>query len=156
MTANVEARKLVTQPIISALTLDFSTVDISARIDIANTSNPDGTNWTNAGKIYEHVDFSVIGSSSQLTERISEPQVTIAADKLFDITGYPTTLSLSGYRGVRVTRYRIFDGDTTPILEQQYFVKRVEEFTATTITFTLTPTLGFDKMNMPSARKLEL
>ena len=60
------------------------------------------------------------------------------------------------YRGLRIRRQRIFYNTTTFIAPQVFYVKTVDELTASTMSFTLTPSLGSERLDRPSARKLEI
>jgi hypothetical protein len=60
------------------------------------------------------------------------------------------------YRGLKLKRMRLFFNTPTLIDPQTYFVKSVDELSAEQIVFTLTPSLGTEAGNKPSARKLEI
>jgi len=60
------------------------------------------------------------------------------------------------YRGLKLKRQRLFYNTVTLIAPQTYFVKSVDKLTPTEISFTLTPSLGTENGNKPSARKLEI
>ena len=65
-------------------------------------------------------------------------------------------MGLMDYRGVRVIRHRQFYNTTVAVAPQVYYIKQLDELNPETISFTLTPNLGGDNLNQPSARKLEL
>ena len=109
---------------------------------------------------YDYVEIEMAGIRSDLTGALSEPSLRIASDKLWSNSGWAAAtngLSLSDYRGISVVRNRLFYniGVNTTFYPQLFFVKSVDELSATEIVFTLTPLLGGDRLEQPSARKLE-
>jgi len=160
---STEVQKLVTQAIIDLVEFDFSTISgASGNVYIAS-SLQDGSGPSTGqqikyvwdGNSYEHVDFRTNGLSSDSTGSIAEPTLEVAANTLFSISGWPT-LDLIEYRGVIVKRRRVFEDGTTPLAPQRYYIKKVSQFNTSTITFVLTPSLGFEQLNRASTRKMEL
>ena len=166
--ANAESQKLVTQATMQLMEFDFTTIGGSAHIYLCTEHNEPTynnfvdvqTNWIDGSvPTFKRCDFQWSGLRSDLTGQIAEPNLSVAAVDLWDITDWSNATSLMNlmdYRGLRVRRSRVFFGTSnfTPI--QTYFVKTVDELSPTTISFTLTPSLGSEQMDQPSARKLEL
>ena len=60
------------------------------------------------------------------------------------------------YRGLRIRRQRFFYNVPTLIIPQVFYVKSVDELNTSTISFTLTTSLGSERLDRPSARKMEI
>lgn len=168
MSASSESQKLVTEATHELLEFDFTAIGGSAKVHIAQAhaelvyreyTDPivtwaDGNSYT-----FTRMDFQMSGIRSDLTGAVAEPTLKVAADSLWDLSGWASATSgfgLMDYRGLRVRRQRLFFNTTTLITPQVYYVKTVENLTASTITFTLTPSLGAERLDRPSARKLEI
>lgn len=171
MSAVTESQQLVTEATFQLLELDFSTTESqqSAHIylstehseDIAYRQYDDPTiGWSDgASHTFKRIDFQMSGISSDLTGSVAEPTLSIAAADLWQISAWATATSgfnLMDYRGLRVRRQRMFFGTNTLITPQVFYVKSVDQLSATTISFTLTPSLGSERLDRPSARKLEI
>lgn len=167
--AKAESQKLVTQATMQLMEFDFTTVGGSEHIYLGTEHNEQGynnfvdvqTNWVDGSThTFTRCDFQWSGLRSDLTGAIAEPNLSVAALDLWAIPGWASATSNMGlmdYRGLRVRRARKFYNFTnTFVAIQTYYVKTVDELTATTISFTLTPSLGSEQMDQPSARKLEL
>lgn len=167
-TAIQETQGLVTEATYQLMEFDFTTIGGSAKIYLA-TDHQENTyqvytdpvlTWVDgASHTFKRIDFKWSGLRSDLTGAIAEPNLSVAAYDLWQMSDWAsatTGLNLMDYRGLRVRRARVFFGTSnfTPI--QTYYVKTVDELSATTISFTLTPSLGSEQMDQPSARKLEL
>lgn len=169
MSAVTESQQLVTEATFQLLELDFTTIGGSAHVylstehseDIAYRQYDDPVlTWTDgASHTFKRIDFEMSGISSDLTGSVAEPTLNIAAADLWLISDWSSATSgfnLMDYRGLRVRRQRMFFGTTTLITPQVFYVKSVDQLSATTITFTLTPSLGSERLDRPSARKLEI
>jgi len=167
-TATEETQGLVTEATYQLMEFDFTSIGGSAKIYLA-TDHQENTyqvytdpvlGWVDGqSHTFKRIDFKWSGLRSDLTGQVAEPNLSVAAVDLWDITDWSNATSLMNlmdYRGLRVRRSRVFFGTSnfTPI--QTYFVKTVDELSPTTISFTLTPSLGSEQMDQPSARKLEL
>lgn len=165
-TPEIQSQLLVTQAIATLMEFDFRSIDGSARVFISNSQERVGgvtqkmdITWDGALRTFEHVDFTISQLRSDLTGQITEPTLTVAADTLWDISGWSTetsSMNLMDYRGLKVKRQRLFFNTPTLIAPQTFFVKNVEELSASQIVFTLTPSMGTENGNKPSARKLEI
>jgi len=148
----IQSQKLVTESILTLMEFDFRSIGGTARVFVSNelegsTASPqyvDGV-WDGASRTFYHIDFTISQLRSDLTGQITEPTLSIAAHDLWQLTDW-----------ANVKRQRKFYNVSTLVLPQTLYVKNVEELTPTTITFTLTPSLGTENGNKPSARKLEL
>jgi len=173
MSAVTESQQLVTEATFQLLELDFTTIGGSAHVylstehseAIAYRQYDDPTiTWTDGPHTFKRIDFQMSGISSDLTGAVAEPTLNIAAADLWLIPAWQTgttkadgtKFNLMDYRGLRVRRQRMFFGTTTLITPQVFYVKSVDQLSATTITFTLTPSLGSERLDRPSARKLEI
>ena len=168
MTVSSEQQKLVTEAVLQYVEFDFTTIGRSNKVHITSDHNePTYFNYVDPTQVwvdgntytFKRVDFSMSGLRSDLTGQIAEPTLTVAADSLWALPEWTSAtdgMSLLDYRGVRVSRQRTFYNILTYITPQVYFIKHIDEFNADRITFTLTPTLGGENLNQPSARKLEL
>ena len=169
--ANAESQKLVTQATMQLMEFDFTTIGGSAHVYLCTEHNEPSyynfvdvqTNWVdNATHTFKRCDFEWSGLRSDLTGAIAEPSLKVAAVDLWNITEWASAISnmnmgLMDYRGLRVRRARKFyNFQNSFVAIQTYYVKTVDELSATTISFTLTPSLGSEQMDQPSARKLEL
>lgn len=165
--ARIEAQKLVTQSIGQLIEFDFTSIGGSNKVYIANTQeNETGTyekldiTWTDGVEhTFEWIDFQLSNTRSDLTGQVSEPTLTIAAHDLWQISSWSSATSgftMVDYRGLKLKRMRLFFNTPTMIDPQTYFVKSVDELSPSQIVFTLTPSLGTENGNKPSARKLEI
>lgn len=167
-TATEETQGLVTEATYQLMEFDFTSIGGSAKIYLA-TDHQENTyqvytdpvlGWVDGqSHTFKRIDFKWSGLRSDLTGQVAEPNLSVAAVDLWNITEWASATSpmnLMDYRGLRVRRSRVFFGTSnfTPI--QTYFVETVDELSPTTISFTLTPSLGSEQMDQPSARKLEL
>tara|TARA_B100000035_G_C20718936_1_gene430324 strand:- start:73 stop:597 length:525 start_codon:yes stop_codon:yes gene_type:complete len=168
----IEAQKLVTQSIVQLMEFDFRAIGGTARVFLANELEGDGGSgkqildlqgWDgqsdSTNRQFQYIDFTLSNLRSDLTGQVSEPTISIAAHDLWQISGWSSATSGFGmvdYRGLRVKRMRLFYETDTPIDPQTYFVKSVDELSPEQIVFTLTPSLGTENGNKPSARKLEI
>lgn len=163
-----ETQGLVTEATYQLMEFDFTSIGGSAKVYLA-TDHQENTyqvytdpvlGWVDGqSHTFKRIDFKWSGLRSDLTGQVAEPNLSVAAVDLWNITEWASATSLMNlmdYRGLRVRRSRVFFGTSnfTPI--QTYFVKTVDELSPTTISFTLTPSLGSEQMDQPSARKLEL
>jgi len=166
-TPEIQSQSLVTQSIGQLMEFDFTSIGGSSKVYIANTQeNETGTyekldiTWTDGIEhTFEWIDFSLSNLRSDLTGQVSEPQLRIAAHDLWQISGWASATSgftMVDYRGLKLKRMRLFFNTPTMIDPQTYFVKSVDELSPSQIMFTLTPSLGTENGNKPSARKLEI
>jgi len=164
-----ESQKIVTQATMQLMEFDFTTIGGSAHVYLCTEHNEPSllnfvdiqTSWEGGAlQTFKRIDFKWSGLRSDLTGQIAEPNLSVAAVDLWDIAEWSSATSgmnLMDYRGLRVRRARKFYNFTNSIMSlQTYYVKTVDELSATTISFTLTPSLGSEQMDQPSARKLEL
>ena len=163
----IESQKMVTPAIAQLMEFDFRSIGGSARVFLANQQEGDGSGgyqkvditWDGSLRTFEHIDFTISSLRSDLTGSIAEPTLSIAAFDLWQISGWASAtsgLSLMDYRGLKMKRQRLFYSTPTLIAPQTFFVKNVDELTPEVITFTLTPSMGTENGNKPSARKLEI
>lgn len=150
-----EVQKLVTEPIIDLIEFDFTSIGRGEHTYIASSYDSLGQPFQWGVNTYDRVDFLAHGFLTDLTGYVAEPTLTVAADTLFGLMSWPN-LDLVDYRGVIVRRRRVFESATDPVQPQRYFIKKVVSFTATEITFSLTPSLGTERLNRASARKMEI
>ena len=169
-TPTIESQKLVTPQIAQLMEFDFRSIGGSARVFLANQQEGDGSGgyqkidieWPTSSspvRVFEHIDFTISSLRCDLTGSIAEPTLSIAAYDLWQISGWASatsSLSLMDYRGLKMQRQRLFYSTPTMIAPQTFFVKNVDELTPEVITFTLTPSMGTENGNKPSARKLEI
>lgn len=164
----IQAQLLRTYSIVDLYEFDFTVIGGTQKVYIANGQEYDGSGgyqkldieWDDEVGVqtFEWVDTSISGLKNDLTGQVAEPTLKIAADTLWDIAGWSSAtsgLSMMDYRGLGVNRKRLFYQTWYNMIPQRYFVKSVDELSPTTITFTLTPSLGMENGNRPSARKLE-
>ena len=158
-TPEIERQKLVTQAVNQEVIFDFTTIGRSGVVYlIDNHTEPTPGNYVDPLP-YRRIDFKMSGLRSDLTGQIAEPTIVLASQSLWDLTEWQTATSgmgLMDYRGVRVIRRRKFYNTAVTTALQVYYIKQLDELNPETISFTLTPNLGGDNMNQPSARKLEL
>lgn len=163
----ITSQKLVTESVVQLMEFDFRSIGGSARVFLANQQERtvSGTQtldseWDNGNvRTFEHIDFTISSLRSDLTGSIPEPTLSIAAYDLWQIAGWSSatsTMSLMDYRGLKMKRQRLFYNTNNPFAPQTFFVKNVDELTPEVITFTLTPSMGTENGNKPSARKLEI
>jgi hypothetical protein len=162
----IQSQKLVTESILTLMEFDFRSIGGTARVFVSNELEgsiiaPEYVEsvWDGASRTFYHIDFTISQLRSDLTGQITEPTISIAAHDLWQLTDWAnatSSLNLMDYRGLKIKRQRKFYNVSTLVLPQTLYVKNVEELTPTTITFTLTPSLGTENGNKPSARKLEL
>jgi hypothetical protein len=165
----IQSQKLLTNKVTDLYEFDFTVIGGSAKIYIASGQEPDGSGgyqkidiaWDDESgvQVFDQVDLTISSLRSDLTGQVAEPSLTIAADTLWNIAGWAgatSGFSMMDYRGLSVNRKRLFYGTYYNMIPQRFFVKNVEELTPTQISFTLTPSLGTENGNKPSARKLEI
>jgi hypothetical protein len=165
----IVSSKLATSPITDLYEFDFTQIGGSAKIYISSGQEGDGSGglqkldiaWDDevGVKVFEHCDLQISNLRSDLTGQVAEPQLTVAAKTLWDISGWATATSNFGmmnYRGLGVNRKRLFYSTWYNMIPQRFFVKSVDELTPEQITFTLTPSLGTENGEKPSARKLDI
>ena len=166
-TPTIQSQKLVTEGTIQCLEFDFTSIGGSTSVYVSTEHNqPSGAyipvqaTWIDgASHTFDRLDFEVSGISCDLTGSIAEPKLKVAADSLWDISGWASATSgfgLMDYRGLRIRRQRFFYNVSTLIIPQVFYVKSVDELNPSTISFTLTPSLGSERLDRPSARKLEI
>jgi hypothetical protein len=165
----IVSAKFVTLPITDLYEFDFTAIGGSAKIYIASGQEGDGSGglqkldiaWDDevGEKVFEHCDLQISNLRSDLTGQVAEPQLTVAAKTLWDISAWATATNNFGmmnYRGLAVNRKRLFYGTYYSMIPQRFFVKSVDDLSPEQITFTLTPSLGTENGEKPSARKLEI
>jgi len=171
-TPTIQSQKLVTEGTIQCLEFDFTSIGGSSSVYVSTEHNqPSGAyipvvaNWIDGSShTFDRLDFEVSGISCDLTGSIAEPKLKVAADSLWNISEWRTAtkygqsdqFGLMDYRGLRVRRQRFFYNITALIIPQVFYVKSVDELNPSTISFTLTPSLGSERLDRPSARKLEI
>ena len=166
-TPTIQSQKLVTEGTIQCLEFDFTTVGGSTSVYVsteheqnAGVYEPVEANWIDGNDhTFHRLDFQVSGISCDLTGSVPEPSLKVAADSLWDISDWSsatTGFGLMDYRGLRIRRQRFFYNISTLIIPQVFYVKSVDELNPSTISFTLTPSLGSERLDRPSARKLEI
>lgn len=167
MSITVETQKLVTEGTVQLMEFDFTSIGGSAHVYVSTEHmEPSGsyipivTTWVDgASHTFNRLDFQMSGISCDLTGSIAEPTLKVASDSLWAISDWATATSSFGlmdYRGLRVRRMRQFFNVSGLMSHQVFYVKSVDELSASTITFTLTPSLGSERLDRPSARKLEI
>ena len=166
-TPTIQSQKLVTEGTIQCLEFDFTSIGGSTSVYVSTEHNqPSGAyvpveaTWIDGSShTFHRLDFEVSGISCDLTGSIAEPKLKVAADSLWDISDWSSATSgfgLMDYRGLRIRRQRFFYNVPTLIIPQVFYVKSVDELNPSTISFTLTPSLGSERLDRPSARKLEI
>lgn len=166
-TPTIQSQKLVTEGTIQLLEFDFTSIGGSSSVYVSTEHNqPSGAyipvvaNWIDGSShTFDRLDFEVSGISCDLTGSIAEPKLKLAADSLWSLSDWASATSgfgLMDYRGLRVRRQRFFYNITALIIPQVFYVKSVDELNPSTISFTLTPSLGSERLDRPSARKLEI
>lgn len=158
-TPEIERQKLVTEAVMQLVVFDFTTIGRSGVIYLTDNHVENTYGIYEEPAPYKRLDFQMSGLRSDLTGQIAEPTITLASASLWELPEWQSATSgmdMMDYRGVRVQRQRLFYNTSNSIVPQVYYIKQVEELNPETITFTLTPNLGGDNFNQPSARKLEL
>lgn len=158
-TPEIERQKLVTEAVMQLVVFDFTTIGRSGIVYLADNHVENTYGIYEELDPYKRLDFQLSGLRSDLTGQIAEPTITLASASLWELPEWQSATSgmdMMDYRGVRVQRQRLFYNTDTSIVPQVYYIKQVDELNPETITFTLTPNLGGDNFNQPSARKLEL
>lgn len=165
-TPEKSSQRLVTESILTLMEFDFRSIGGTERVFVSNelegsvaTPAEVTSTWDGATRTFKHIDFSISQLRSDLTGQITEPTLSIAAYDLWQISDWSTatsSMNLMDYRGLKIKRQRKFYNISTLVIPQTFFVKNVEELSATTLVFTLTPSLGTENGNKPSARKLEI
>ena len=164
MSATIESQKLVTEGTLQLLEFDFTSIAGSAHVYVSTEHTEEIAylqydDPTVGGNVYKRLDFQMSGISCDLTGSVAEATLKVASDSLWALSEWASATSgfgLMDYRGLRIRRHRRFFNTTTLIIPQVFYVKSVDELSATTITFTLTPSLGSERLDRPSARKLEI
>lgn len=162
----IVSQKLVTESIVTLMEFDFTSIGGSNKVYVANELERElsglaklDIEWDGVERTFEWLDFTISSLRSDLTGQVAEPTLTLAAHSLWQISSWSSATSgftMMDYRGLKVKRQRLFYNTPTLIAPQTYFVKNVEELSPTQISFTLTPSLGTENGNKPSARKLEI
>ena len=166
-TPTIQSQKLVTEGTIQCLEFDFTSIGGSTSVYVSTEHNqPSGAyvpveaTWIDGSShTFHRLDFQISGVSCDLTGSVPEPSLKVAADSLWDISDWSsatTGFGLMDYRGLRIRRQRFFYNVSTLIIHQVFYVKSVDELNPSTISFTLTPSLGSERLDRPSARKMEI
>ena len=166
-TPTIQSQKLVTEGTIQCLEFDFTSIGGSTSVYVSTEHNqPSGAyvpveaTWIDGSShTFHRLDFQISGVSCDLTGSVPEPSLKVAADSLWDISDWSSATSgfgLMDYRGLRIRRQRFFYNISTFIIPQVFYVKSVDELNPSTISFTLTPSLGSERLDRPSARKMEI
>lgn len=166
-TPTIQSQKLVTEGTIQCLEFDFTSIGGSTSVYVsteheqnAGVYEPVEANWIDGNDhTFHRLDFQVSGISCDLTGSIPEATLKVAADSLWNISDWSsatTGFGLMDYRGLRIRRQRFFYNVPTLIIPQVFYVKSVDELNPSTISFTLTPSLGSERLDRPSARKMEI
>ena len=166
-TPTIQSQKLVTEGTIQCLEFDFTSIGGSTSVYVSTEHNqPSGAyvpveaTWIDGSShTFHRLDFQISGVSCDLTGSVPEPSLKVAADSLWDISDWSsatTGFGLMDYRGLRIRRQRFFYNVPTLIIPQVFYVKSVDELNPSTISFTLTPSLGSERLDRPSARKMEI
>jgi hypothetical protein len=166
-TVTIESQKLATEGTVQLLEFDFTSIDGSAHVYVTTEHmEPSGsyipivTTWYDGvSHTFNRLDFEMSGISSDLTGSIAEPTLKVAVGSLWALSDWATAtigFNLMDYRGLKIRRMRQFYNTTGLMSPQVFYIKSVDELTPSTITFTLTPSLGSERLDSPSARKLEI
>lgn len=158
-TPEIERQKLVTNAVMQLVVFDFTTIGRSGVVYLIDNHVENDAAVYYEPAPYKRIDFQMSGLRSDLTGQIAEPTITLASASLWELPEWQSAtngMDMMDYRGVRVYRERKFYNTDNSIVPQVYYIKQVEELNPESITFTLTPNLGGDNFNQPSARKLEL
>ena len=171
-TPTIQSQKLVTEGTIQCLEFDFTSIGGSTSVYVSTEHNqPSGAyvpveaTWIDGSShTFHRLDFQISGVSCDLTGSVPEPSLKVAADSLWNISEWRTAtkygqsdqFGLMDYRGLRIRRQRFFYNVSTLIIPQVFYVKSVDELNPSTISFTLTPSLGSERLDRPSARKMEI
>jgi phage-related protein len=143
----IATQTLVTNSVVDLYEFDFTTIGGTAKVYIANGQETDGSggyqkvdiSWDDEAGVqtFEWIDTKISGLRADLTGQIAEPTLEVAAYDLWQISAWATAtsgFSMPDYVGLGVNRKRLFYN----------------------IVFTLTPSLGTENGNKPSARKFEV
>ena len=166
-TPTIQSQKLVTEGTIQCLEFDFTSIGGSTSVYVSTEHNqPSGsyipveTTWIDGSShTFHRLDFEVSGISCDLTGSIAEPTLKVAAESLWALSGWAAEtvgFALKDYRGIRIRRMRQFYNTVGLMAHQVFYIKSVDELNPSTISFTLTPSLGSERLDRPSARKLEI
>ena len=173
MSITVESQKLVTEGTVQLLEFDFTSIGGSAHVYVttehmqpSSAYIPIVTNWDDgdggviSNVTFNRLDFEISGISADLTGSIAEPTLKVAVDSLWALSDWSSAVSgftsLMDYRGLKIRRMRQFYNTAGTMSNQVFYVKSVDELTPSRITFKLTPSLGSERLDRPSARKLEI
>lgn len=162
-----QAQQLAVGSVANLMEFDFTSIGGSAHVYLSDSTEYENGSYQEVDLIwtdglihtFNWTDFEWSGLRSDLTGGIAEPKLKIAALTLWENTSWANAtsgFSLMDYRGLKVKRFRMFYETPTFITPQSYFVKSVDELNEREISFTLTPSLGMENANKPSARKLEI
>tara|TARA_R110002153_G_scaffold92930_1_gene225347 strand:- start:14 stop:520 length:507 start_codon:yes stop_codon:yes gene_type:complete len=166
-TPTIQSQKLVTEGTIQLLEFDFTSIGGTEHVYLSTEHNeisgsyvPVEETWIDGvSHTFDRIDFEVSGISCDLTGSVPEPTLKVAADSLWALSGWASATNgfgLMDFRGLRIRRQRFFYNISTLIVPQVFYVKSVDELNPSTISFTLTPSLGSERLDRPSARKLEI
>ena len=173
-TPTIQSQKLVTEGTIQLLEFDFTPIGGTEHVYVSTEHEQDESTgvyeptvstWididgnTLQNVTFDRIDFQVSGISCDLTGSIPEPTLKVAANSLWNISDWSSAtigFGLMDYRGLRIRRQRFFYNVSTLIIPQTFYVKSVDELNPSTISFTLTPSLGSERLDRPSARKMEI
>ena len=172
MSVTVESQKLVTPGTVQLLEFDFTAIGGSTSVYVSTEQNqpvdpyiPIVTDWIDgsgtliSNVTFNRLDFELSGISCDLTGSIAEPTLKVAAESLWALSGWAAEtvgFALKDYRGIRIRRMRQFYNTVGLMAHQVFYIKSVDELNPSTISFTLTPSLGSERLDRPSARKLEI
>lgn len=160
-----QSQLLATNGVTSLFEFDFTSIGGSTSVYLAsslqdiNNPQPITIQWVNGVQTFEYIEIDMSGVRSDTTGNLAEPMLQIAAHRLWSFSDWASATSgfnLLDYRGLRVRRQRLFYDTATVILPQTFYIKSVDELSSNVIAFSLTPMLGGDTVDKPSARKLEL
>lgn len=165
-TPAIQAQSLVTQPVVTLIEFDFSSINyfgtpLSGSVYIANSKESaivngqyveSKINWD--GNTYEWMDLSAGGFKSDLLGSPNEPTLRVASS-LFELPNWQYLPYLSSYYNLTVWRQRLFYNTLTTIAPEKYYVKKVE-LNDREVTFTLSGSMDLENLSRPSARKLSL
>ena len=164
----IQSQLLVTKGVSDLYEFDFTAIGGTAKVYIANGQEigPSGyqkidITWDDevGVKTFDWIDTKISGLRADLTGQIAEPTLEIAAYDLWQISDWANAtsgFSMPDYRGLSINRKRLFYNTWYNMIPQRYFVKNVDELSSSVIKFVLTPSLGTENGNKPSARKFEI
>lgn len=185
MTLSSEVQKLLTNASVNIYKFDFSPIGVNTQVYLANSfqaSTSGDLPWTHRGFDFNGIEYfgfrfdqydvdwfdganhhyvgiKASGFSNDMTGQIANPTLSMSAYDLWQVPEWAAAtsgLNISDYRGVIVLRQRVFYNVPTPIIPQRYFIQSVNSLDSAELNITLTPTLGNENLNLPSARYLEL